>query len=139
MADETMLAITEAVRAGDRERLTALWTPDGDPLHRCTVAHHLADLCEHPAESLAWNVRALDAAGRLTDERLRAHHDGLRVRGFYPSLHLNLAEDYRRLGAIDAARRHLEEARARLDALADDAYGTTVRTGIENVERAIRE
>lgn len=75
----------------------------------------------------------------LTDERLRAHHDGLRVRGFYPSLHLNLAEDYRRLGAIDAARRHLEEARARLDALADDAYGTTVRTGIENVERAIRE
>lgn len=141
MTDDTMAAIGEAMQARDRDRLVELWTsigPGGDPLHRCTLAHHLADLLDDAAESLAWDVRALDAAGALTDERARQFHSSLQVRGFYPSLHLNLADDYRRLGASGAAWRHLTEARARLDALADDGYGRLVRTGIEHVEAALR-
>ncbi|MEC3917985.1 hypothetical protein [Nocardia sp. CDC160] len=145
--DETMSAINDAVtlgRQGDtaqaRERLIALWDTigaGGDPLHRVSLAHFLADLHEHAADALTWDIRALDAADSLTDERAQAHHAGLSVRDFYPSLHLNLADNYRRLGAFDTARRHLEAARARLDALDEDGYGLGVRAGIANVEAAL--
>ncbi|MBF6176652.1 hypothetical protein [Nocardia blacklockiae] len=147
--DATMAAITEAItlgRQGDsavaRERLVALWEEigaGGDPLHRCTLAHYAADLFDHAAESLVWDVRALDAADSLTDERAQQHHSSLSVQGFYPSLHLNLADNYRRLGAFEAARRHLDAAEARTGVLEDNGYGSVVRAGIENVRRALAE
>ncbi|WP_040809262.1 hypothetical protein [Nocardia concava] len=147
--DKTMIAINDAVtlgRQGDtaaaRERLTALWATigaGGDPLHRVSLAHFLADLEEHAADALTWDIRALDAADSLTDERAQAHHAGLSVRGFYPSLHLNLADNYRRLGAFETARRHLDSARASLVDLAEDGYGMGVRAGIANVEAALAD
>ncbi|MEV6097728.1 hypothetical protein [Nocardia sp. NPDC051981] len=147
--DETMTAINDAVtlgRQGDaataRKQLTALWDTigaGGDPLHRVSLAHFLADLQAHAADALTWDIRALDAADALTDERAQAHHAGLSVRGFYPSLHLNLADNYRRLGAFDTAQRHLDDARDRLDALGEDGYGLGVRAGIANVEAALAE
>ncbi|NDZ74076.1 hypothetical protein G3I36_24175, partial [Streptomyces sp. SID10362] len=64
--DPTMEAIGGAVtegRSGDvrsaRRRLLALWSEigvTGDPLHRCSLAHYLADLYEDPAQALAWDV-----------------------------------------------------------------------------------
>lgn len=92
----------------------------GDPFHRCTLAHYLADLHESPAESLIWDVRALDAADALSDERAQRYHAGLRVAGFYPSLHLNIADDLRRLGAFGAAAEHLDRAEP------EPVRGTTV-------------
>ncbi|MBB5915939.1 hypothetical protein BJY24_004851 [Nocardia transvalensis] len=147
--DATMTAINEAVvlgRQGDaaaaRERLLGLWESigaAGDPLHRCTLAHYLADVCEHAAEALTWDVRALDAADALTDDRAQQHHSSLSVAGFYPSLHLNLADNYRRLGAFEASRRHVEMAETRADVLDDDVYGAGVRFGIGNVRKALAE
>lgn len=125
--DPVMEAIGRAVaqgRTGDpaaaRRTLLDLWSAigvTGDPLHRCTLAHHLADLYDDPAQALAWDVRALDAADALTEQRLRTHHEGLRLAGFHPSLHLNLADLYRRLGSFDAATAHLTEARRHVSAL----------------------
>lgn len=145
--DQVMAAIGEAMalgRGGDttdaRARLAQLWEQvgvAGDPLHRCTIGHYLADLCDDAAEALTWDVRALDAADALTDDRAKAHHASLSVAGFYPSLHLNLADNYRRLGSLAAASRHLDEARRRLNVLGDDAYGQTVRTGVDNVAAAL--
>lgn len=145
--DPTMDAIGSAVargREGDvasaRRDLIALWRrigPAGDAFHRCTLAHYLADLHVDAAESLVWDVRALDAADALADERLKRHHDGHRVAGFFPSLHLNLADDLRRLGAFDAAAEHIHAAEQRSGALADDGYGDTVRTAIAGVRQAI--
>ena len=70
--DPTMSAITTAValgRDGDTEaakkELLAIWADVGalgDPLHRYTLAHYLADLYPDPAAALIWDVRALDAA-----------------------------------------------------------------------------
>ncbi|WP_431962278.1 hypothetical protein [Nocardia sp. bgisy134] len=147
--DTTMDAIARAVglgRAGDRDTartmLTELWTelgPQGDPLHRCTLAHYLADLHDDAAQALTWDIRALDAADSLTDERVRRHHAGLNVRGFYPSLHLNLADNYRRLASFEAAERQIEAARGCLRTLGDDEYGATVRTAVEEVAQAIRD
>lgn len=145
--DPVMAMIIEAVtksRQGDtasaRASLTTLWQsigPGGDPLHRCTLAHYLADLHDDAAESLVWDVRALDAADTLTDTRAQQHDAALQVRGFYPSLHLNLADDYRRLGASAAAHRHLDTARGCMDALGEDAYGATIRAGIGHVADAL--
>lgn len=100
--DPTMDAISAAVLRGcdgdtesARRDLLSLWQrigAAGDAFHRCTLAHYLADLYDDPAESLVWDVRALDAADALTDERagppvraprrsLRRHHPHGRPRG----------------------------------------------------------
>src|SRR3712207_7984771 len=105
-SDETMAEIVAAVELGRdgarteaRRRLTDLWRrvgPDGDPLHRVTLAHFLADLQDDVRAELRWDERALAAAGDLTDERAQRYDAALRVRGLLPSLHLDLADCRRR-------------------------------------------
>ncbi|NBE55042.1 hypothetical protein GUY60_27175 [Streptomyces sp. YC537] len=130
-------------RAGDREearnRLLALWSEigeDGDPLHRVTIAHYMADTQDDPADELAWDLRALTAADVLTttDERVEEHHRSLAVRAFYPSLHLNLAADYEKLEREEEARAHLRKARGTIGTLGDDPYGDGIRAAIERLE-----
>ncbi|MFE7226248.1 hypothetical protein ACFU7D_15765 [Nocardioides sp. NPDC057577] len=145
--DPTMDAITAAVTLGHegetaraRQALLAIWEDLGvlgDPLHRCTLAHYLADLHPDPAEALIWDVRALDAAGALTDDRAGEHHAGLEVAGFYPSLHLNIADNLRRLGAFDAAAVQIGKAEERVAALPQGPYGDMIRAGIRGVREAI--
>ena len=135
--------------AGDREeargRLLGLWAEigeDGDPLHRCTLAHYMADTQDDPADELAWDLRALSAAEELSDERVVevVHHEGaLAVRALYPSLHLNLAADYVKLARPDAARIHLRRARGAADALGDDSYGDGIRAAIGRLELRLGE
>jgi hypothetical protein len=135
MTDEVLVAIDAGLRqhiGGDRAgayaTFTALWAsigPDGDPLHRVALAHHMADVCDDPAEELEWDLRALAAAGAMTDSAT--------ARGFYPSLHLNLGEDYRKLGDVAAAREQLSLARARLDALCDDDYAAGIRLALDGL------
>ncbi|MFC4105593.1 hypothetical protein [Micromonospora zhanjiangensis] len=142
-----MTAITEAVaqgQAGDREtarrRLTEIWATigaDGDPFHRCVLAHYLADLQDDPADELTWDLRALAAADSLTDERAQRHDSGLSVAGFRPSLHLNLGEDYRKLGDLGRAREHLALAEAAAPVLGDDGYGEMIRSGIARLAESL--
>nr|WP_050776851.1 hypothetical protein [Streptomyces sp. SPB074] len=123
-----------------RRKLLDLWSRigvTGDPLHRCSLAHHLADLHEDPAQALAWDVRALDAADAVTEQRVQEHHAGLHIAGFYPSLHLNLADDYRRLGSFDAAAEHISAGKEHTTHLSQDAYGTFLRVALEEVAEAI--
>lgn len=131
------------LHAGDREearnRLGELWEElgeDGDALHRCTLAHYLADAQDDPADELAWDLRALAAADTLRHGP-RDAGPAQAVRGFYPSLHLNLAADYARLRRTEAARAHLARARAATDSLADDGYGNGVRAAIARLERRL--
>ncbi|MFI1003136.1 hypothetical protein ACIP10_27385 [Streptomyces galbus] len=121
---------------GDREearrRLLDLWTElgeHGDPLHRCTLAHYLADTHDDPEDELAWDLRALTAA--------EEHRESAAVRALYPSLHLSLAADYAELGRMAAARTHVRRARAAADVLADDGYGAGVRAAIGRLELRI--
>ncbi|MEV1293387.1 hypothetical protein [Pseudonocardia sp. NPDC049635] len=140
-SDPTMAEIAAAVevgRAGDRvgarDRLTALWErigAGGDPLHRCVLAHYAADVAGDAHEELRWDERALAAAEEVTDERTRELDPALRIAGFYPSLHLNLADVHRRLGNDEPARWHLQQAADRVEALPGDGYGTMIRSGIE--------
>ncbi|MEU8436637.1 hypothetical protein AB0F18_27770 [Streptomyces sp. NPDC029216] len=137
--DAVMTRIGQAVillHAGDREearnRLCEIWSEigeEGDSLHRCTLAHYMADTQDDPADELAWDLRALSAADGL----------GEAVRVFYPSLHLSLAADYVKLGRPEAARVHLARARAATRALPDDGYGNGVREAIARLERRLAE
>ncbi|MBN0047067.1 tetratricopeptide repeat protein [Streptomyces actuosus] len=131
---------------GDREearrRFLDLWVElgaDGDPLHRCTLAHYLADTQDDPEDELAWDLRALTAAAELTDDWPAPHEGAPAARALYPSLHLNLAADYVRLGRPDAARAHLHRARGAAGSLADDGYGDGVRAAIRRMELRLGE
>ncbi|MGW0790591.1 hypothetical protein ACWD04_20670 [Streptomyces sp. NPDC002911] len=145
--DPTMEAIGQAVtegRAGDvtaaRRKLLSLWSAigvTGDPLHRCSLAHYLADLYEDPAQALAWDTRALDAADAVTEQRVQEHHTSLHIAGFYPSLHLNLADNYRRLGSFEAATEHIDAAGAHAHALPQNPYGDLLRGAVQEVAEAI--
>ncbi|MGV4982029.1 hypothetical protein ACWC0C_16135 [Streptomyces sp. NPDC001709] len=126
---------------GDREearrRFLELWAEigeDGDPLQRCTLAHYLADTQDDPENELAWDLRALSAAEELADEDAPPS-----VRGFFPSLHLNLAADYVKLGRAEAARSCLRRAREAAGGLADDGYGDGVRAAIGRLELRLGE
>ncbi|WP_369381112.1 hypothetical protein [Streptomyces sp. cg36] len=142
--DVVMTRIGQALmllHGGDREearnRFGVIWAEigeHGEPLHRCTLAHYMADAQDDAGDELAWDLRALSAADALGRERRQT---SLAVRAFYPSLHLNLAADYLKLHRPDAARIHLERAHTALDALDDDAYGNGIRTALLRLERQL--
>ncbi|MFJ6484256.1 hypothetical protein ACIQK6_29630 [Streptomyces sp. NPDC091682] len=167
--DAVMTRIGQAVillHAGDREearnRLGEIWSEigeEGDSLHRCTLAHYMADAQDDPADELAWDLRALTAAADLPvdlpddlpgdqpgdqpgsgpprDGRPARWEPHPQLRVFYPSLHLNLAADYVKLQRPEAARIHLARARAATGALSDDGYGNGVRAAIARLERRL--
>lgn len=142
--DDTMTRVGRAMELGHRgERVAArdlfaaIWHEAGgeaaDPFHRCAIAHAMADVQDDPHDELVWDLRALSAADLLTDERAAAGGVAGSVAGFYPSLHLNLGECYRKLGDLGRAREHLDRGRAAVAALGDDGYGRAVRDALERL------
>ena len=115
--DPVMSTVGQAIglgRSGDRGRARELlgraWEQvgaDGDPMHRVGIAHSMADVQDDLEEELRWDLRALAAADQLTDLRVAEAGIAAPVAGFYPSLHLNLGEVYRRLGRFTDAWKHL--------------------------------
>jgi len=134
--EPVMTTVGEAIglgQSGDREKarnlLVHAWEQvgaTGDPMHRVGIAHSMADLQDAPEDELIWDLRALEAADQLTDGRVAEAGIGAPVAGFYPSLHLNLGEAYRKLGNSTQARDHrrkgLDAAQA-LDWVAEPADG----------------
>ena len=105
----------------------------GDPFHRCALAHSMADVQDDVHQELVWDLRALEAADLVTDERAAQAGVMSPVAGFYPSLHLNLGECYRKLGDLDRAREQLERGRAAAGSLGDDGYGQMVKGGLDRL------
>ncbi|RSM70852.1 hypothetical protein DMB66_07805 [Actinoplanes sp. ATCC 53533] len=128
-------------RTDARHLFARLWDEiggeQGDPLHVCVLAHAMADVQDDVHEELAWDQRALTAAGRLTDARAARAGVMLPVAGLYPSLHANLAECYRKLGDLDRARDHLRQAQAGMGALGDDEYAQLIRRGVDQLARQL--
>jgi hypothetical protein len=149
ITDPTIIRIGQAVqlshqdgREAARRLFAEIWNEiggeQGDPLHRCTLAHAMADVQDDVREKLVWDQRALAAADLLTDQRMAQAGVSLPVAGLYPSLHLNLSECYRKLGDLDRAREHLQHAHATIGALGDDGYGQLIRDGLERVAEQLR-
>ena len=135
----------EHVQAGERELarqlLGQIWDelgPDGDPLHRCAAAHAMADVQDDAREELTWDLRALAAAAEISDARIaEAGVDGP-VLGFYPSLHLNLADVYRRLGERSFALDHVRLGLAALAGLPSNPYLDEIRRSLERIRGDLR-
>jgi hypothetical protein len=149
--EETMARIARGVelhhQRGEREAARVLfgeiWDEiggeNGDPLHVSVLAHSMADVQDDVREELVWDRRALAAAGLLTDERIARAGVPMSVAGLYPSLHLSLSECHRRLGELDQAREHLEQARAGVGALGDNDYGRLIRSGLDRLEKLLAD
>jgi hypothetical protein len=128
-------------RDAARGVFSAVWEDiggeDGDPFHRCAVAHAMADVQDDAADELMWDLRAIEAADLITDRRAAQAGMTTTVAGLYPSLHLNLGECYRKLEQLDLAREHLRRGLVATTALADDGYGRLVRTGLDRLSERL--
>lgn len=149
ITDPTIIRIGEAVRLGhqgEREAARLLFAEiwdeiggeQGDPLHVCTLAHAMADVQDDVGQELVWDQRALAAADLLTDAHVAQAGVALPVAGLYPSLHLNLSECHRKLGDLDRAREHLQQAQATIGALGDDEYGQMIKQGMARIAEQLR-
>ena|SRR5579871_1237173 len=142
-ADTTneIIAAVAMLQGGERVRgratLESIWlriSHAPNPIDECVLAHYLADVQDEPAEELAWDLRALNAAMRCTDAEARQLHPTLSISALLPSLHLNLAEDYWNFKEFAQSRTHLAKARLLTATLSDDGYGRMIRFGIEGLE-----
>ena len=136
------IALTRTDRAGARALLAAAWTEvgeTGDALHRCAIAHAMADVQDTPADELVWDLRALAAADLLDDARLEAAGMAAIVADLIPSLHLNLADVYRRLGDTASARMHADLAHAALGKLVGGGAATMMREALDRVTAQLSE
>lgn len=145
ITDPTMTRIGQGVelyhhrgqRAAARDLFTQIWDDiggeQGDPLHVCVLAHAMADVQDDVRQELVWDLRALAAADLVTGERTAQAGVTLPVAGLYPSLHLNVGECYRKLGDLDRARAHLQQAQATIGTLGDDEYAQLIKGGLERL------
>lgn len=142
--DETLTRIKHAFRlycrsevAEGRRLLLELWEELGPEkaYHRSVTAHYLADTENDVMDELNWDLSALEAAESVEENSPYA----AAVQLFFPSLHLNLADAYRRMGNFEKARYHAEEGMAAGGSLGLDHYGQTVRGGLIRVQTQIEE
>jgi SAM-dependent methyltransferase len=108
---------------GDPALFERAWELRTDDFDACVAAHYLARHQPDPASALEWNARALRHAEAAGSER---------VRGFFPSLLLNLAKAYEDVGDLAAAALHYERAAEAARELPDDGYSAMIRRGISS-------
>lgn len=128
-------------RAEARARMDALWEeldPHGDPYHRSVLAHFIADTQLEAAEELAWDERALQIAEQALDTAT-ARASAAALEKFLPSLHMNLADGYRKAGDFDRAQHHVERGMQLGGGLGLDPYGQTVRAGLIRIQTQLDE
>jgi hypothetical protein len=131
---------TAGDHAGARALFAALWDrvdAGTDPLVRCAIAHAMADVEPDPRSAVEWDVRALAAADDVDQERLAAAGTSATVADLYPSLHLNLAAGYQRIGDASLARHHIARGRSALAALAAGGYAQMIEDAFARIEAAL--
>lgn len=126
------------VLGGERHRgqelLLECWrtTTPSQHAERCVLAHYLADTEVDVQKEVVWDELALDEHRQVEDDALGSI--GVpSARGFEPSLRLNLADGYFRLGKSNAAREQLAAGQASAEVLGKDGYGSMIRAGLDNL------
>lgn len=102
-------------------RFQQAWDIAADDYESCIAAHYLARHQNSPEETLRWNQECLDRADRVADER---------VRGFYPSLYLNMGQAHHRLGRSALAHQYFLRAAKRVSDAPGGQYGDWNRFAI---------
>ncbi|KAB8181649.1 hypothetical protein [Microbispora catharanthi] len=118
---EGMQAEAEGRDGDARAAFEQAWEIAEDDYDACVAAHYVARHQTTPQETLRWNQERLDRADRVGDDR---------VKGFYASLHLNMAKAHADLGDPGRARRHYELAAAHVGEVPHGPYADWVRFAI---------
>jgi tetratricopeptide (TPR) repeat protein len=111
-----------------RSLFTQAWQQRQDDFEACIAAHYLARHQDDPQQTLYWNELSLKYAEAVEAER---------VRGFYPSLYLNMGHSHEMLGNLDEAARYYDLAASRVGDLAEDGYGEVVRSAVAEGRKRI--
>ena len=136
-----MTDLGAALTAEPDERRTALesvWSriDPSDHAARCIAAHYMADAQDDVDAEVEWDELSLAESAGVSDAELQEIHPSLSVVGFMPSLHLTLADGYRRQGRFDEARDRLQTSREfdfALDGALDPAYAAGIREAQEGL------
>jgi hypothetical protein len=108
-----------------------------DPLIRCAIAHAMADVEPDPRTAVDWDVRALAAADEVDQTHLEAAGTSAQAADLYPSLHLNLAAGYQRLGDASLAGHHIARGRSALAAISPGDYARMIEAAFARIEAAL--
>ncbi len=79
------------------------WKVAKNATDACIAAHYLARCQDNPVSVLEWNRKALDFAGKVTDNSIAS---------FYPSLYLNMGKSYQDIGDTIEAQKYYDLAAA---------------------------
>lgn len=143
LTDELM-AIISTLHRGEREKARAdfqrIWDKlaKNDHFHRCVLAHYMADAHDAPEEELHWDQIALEMALAASPIEFDERFPGMTLASFFPSLHLNLASSYEKLGRVNEAIEHAEKARQAAAALPDSPLGTMTAQAITRIRESLR-
>ncbi len=107
--------------AGDPTAFERAWSLRVDDYDASIAAHYLARVQPDARSTLECNERALAHARRCPPEQ---------VRGFMPSLHLNVGKSYEDAGDLARATAAYRDPEACFDALDEDGYGAMIRRGV---------
>ncbi|GAA2735489.1 hypothetical protein [Actinocorallia aurantiaca] len=118
LCSQGMQAEAEGRDADARALFLRAWESASDDYEACVAAHYLARHQPTPHDTLHWNRECLERADRVGDDR---------VKGFYASLHLNMARAHRDLGSPGPAREHFGLAAARLRDVPEGQYADWIR------------
>lgn len=98
------------------------WQTAQDDYEAAIAAHYLARQQSSNEETLSWNLIALERAQKVDLEK---------VRGFYPSLYLNVGHSYELMEDFEKAKANYEKAVSGFEELTDDAYGSMVKDAVQ--------
>ncbi len=110
-----------------------------DAAQNCILAHYMADVQEELEDELFWDLRSLQYLEEVKDERIVVVEATLATAEFFPSVYLNIASCYKRLGNFDESARYLSLAEESCSVLADDGYGKFIRNRIASLGEEIRK
>jgi len=113
-----------------RDLFMRAWAARRDDFEACVAAHFVARHQDNLEDLLRWNLEAFDRAEAVGDER---------VRGFYPSLYLNLGWSYEVLGDRTEAGKYYALATTRMDDLPAGPYRDVVEKGITEGRKRMGE
>ena len=140
---EKLQSIIQISQSGDSKKARILFDEiipslGNDPLHNCIFAHYMADVQEEFEKELYWDLKSLECLDNLTDERLKQFNSNLNQKGFYASIYLNIAEDYKKNDMIKNSNKYIKLAEESIGELKEDGYGNMIKHGIERIKEKIR-
>jgi tetratricopeptide (TPR) repeat protein len=99
------------------------WEVSTNALEAVIAAHFFARHQADQEDALKWNLEALNNAHNVKRDD---------IKGFYPSLYLNVGKAYEDLNNLPAAIQHYQLAAAHSNELPESQYSAMIKTGISN-------